>query len=129
MEATFIKAILSRVFAKTSRSTVLKPMAWLVGLCAPASISAFHFNAPNWVGTMFSIFSAVAILTYIFSYIYFMFKDPEVLRSEGFLIQQLAIEKGFVGDNEAGYIQAQDLAVRGELGSAMVDEPSEGKKE
>ena len=77
---------------------------------------------------MFGILSAVAIVTYIAAYIYFMFKDPNALRSENYLIQQLAIEKAFVGDSEAGYIQTEGLTVRGER-LDLVDGPSEGKKE
>jgi hypothetical protein len=100
--------LLHRASAYGGRSTVLKPLAWLIGICSVASIAAFHYEAPAWLGTMFGIFVALSVILYLAAYVYFALTDKDSLRSETFYIQKLAIQKGFVGDDITGYIRLED---------------------
>lgn len=129
MEFDFFNEIFSKANAKGSRSTALKPLGWLVGICASATILSYNYNAPIWIGTMFGILSTLTVMTYLGVYIFLVLKNPDALRSERFLIQQLAIQKSFIGDNKAGYMRPKGFTLVRELGPDSIDEPSEGKKE
>ncbi len=101
-------ASLQEALSKGTKSTVLKPLGWLIVLCIVASIGTFG-SAPNWVGIMFSIFGGLTIICYLIAYGYFAFKDPDALRSETYSIQKLAIEKGFVGDSITGDVSLKNI--------------------
>lgn len=100
-----ITTLFQRALASGSRSTVLNPLAWLIGLCASASIASFHYGTPSWLGTMFGVLSGLSIVLYLASYVFFGATDKDALRSEKFSIQKLAIQKGFIGDDQVGYIR------------------------
>lgn len=97
--------LLHKALAQGNRSTVLHSLGWLLGICSASSISAFGFKAPIWLGTMFGIAAAISIALYLMSYIYFGLTNPDLLRSEKYHIQKMAIQKGFVGDNSTGFIK------------------------
>jgi hypothetical protein len=103
-----IKAFLEQATSHGSRSTVLRPLAWLVAICASATLAAVRFSAPTWIIVLFGVSAGLGIALYLVSYIYCLAKGKEdLLRSETYSIQKLAIEKGFVGDSLAGVFRAE----------------------
>ena len=100
--------LLQRALAQGSRSTVLNPLAWLIGISAAASIAAFSCGSPAWLGIMFGLLAGISIVLYLLAYIYFGLTDKDALRSERFSIQKMAIQKGFIGDNLTGYFKVPD---------------------
>jgi hypothetical protein len=102
-----VKAFLEQATEQGSRSTVLKPLGWMMAMLIAATISGFGF-CPVWVGIIFATFAALTMCLYLFAYIFFMFKDKDALRSETYSIQKLAIEKGFVGDDMHGVLEIRD---------------------
>lgn len=113
-----VALFLQRALASGSRSTVLKPLAWLIGLCASASIASFSFSSPVWLGSMFGVLGGVTIVLYFVSYIYFGITDKDALRSERYSIQKLAIQRGLVGDDDVGYIEVETAEVKNSLSSS-----------
>jgi membrane protein implicated in regulation of membrane protease activity len=99
---------LSQALSSGSRSTVLKPLGWLVALTMAGSIGAFASVAPFWFSLILALFLFASIALYIASYCYFAVRDPDSLRSEHFSIQKLAIQKGFIGDDRAGLLKIDD---------------------
>lgn len=97
-------SFLHRAMESGSRSTVLKPLGWLIVICASSSIASFRFSAPVWMGTTFGALGAFSIILYLVAYVYFGLTDKDALRSEKYSIQKLAIQKGFIGDDMSGYI-------------------------
>jgi hypothetical protein len=103
-----IKAFFEQATAQGSRSTILRPLGWLIAICAAATLTAVELKAPNWIIFLFGISSALGILLYLAAYIYCLaINKPDLLRSETYSIQKLAIEKGFVGDSLAGVFRPQ----------------------
>jgi hypothetical protein len=100
--------LMQRAMAGGARSTVLKSLGWLIALLTSATIAAFHYETPVWVGVMFALGAGAAILLCLVAYVYFALKDPDALRSERYYIQKLALQKGFVGDDITGYIRLAD---------------------
>ena len=103
-----IWSILQQALSSGSRSTVLKPLGWLVAMTLAGSIVAFGSTAPIWFTTILGILCLVAICLYFLAYIYFGLTDKDSLRSEKFSIQKLAIQKGFIGDDQTGYVKLPD---------------------
>ncbi|OFX25759.1 MAG: hypothetical protein A2041_14620 [Bacteroidetes bacterium GWA2_31_9b] len=109
MAMSIIKELLHKSDASGSKSTILKPLTWLISVITGGIILLLEFNSPNWLIIMFSIIMGVAILIFFFSYIYCLFTDKDAIRSEKYSIQKLAIEKGLYGDNVTGILIQDQL--------------------
>jgi len=100
----FLKALFHQATAYGTRSAVLNPLGWLTATLISATLCSFYFNLSTCLGVTLAIFSFLSVLLYFFTYIYFMFKDPDALRSEKFTLQKLFIER-FYGDDIHGRIK------------------------
>lgn len=116
-------AVWERAQGQGSRSTVLRPLGWLLALCATSAIASVSVEAPGWLTVLFATGTALSILVYLLAYGYCLLKDPEVLRTESYSIQKLAIEKSFRGDSETGIVDISD-----ERTSAQLLEPQAGSE-
>jgi len=104
-----VQAFLDQATAQGSRSTILRPLGWLITICAAAVLGSVELKAPDWVVTLFSISAGLGIALYLTAFIYCLVtKKEDLLRSETYSIQKLAIEKGFVGDSLAGVFRAEE---------------------
>lgn len=103
-----IKSFIQHASAGGYRSTVLKPIGGILGMFLGATLLAFYFKMPSWVGKVFVGSSLFIVSVFLFSYIYCMFTDKDALRSERFFLQKMAIEKGLVGDDSRGLFQQSE---------------------
>ena len=104
-------AFWERAQEQGSRSTVLRPLGWLIALCGSGLLGAAALAGYHPVLTsMFGIAFGLSVSMYLFAYAYCLFKSPENLRTERYSIQKLAIERGFVGDAMAGIFRPEDTA-------------------
>lgn len=117
---------LHQALASGSRSTVLKPLAWLIGLTLIGSIGSHRLGTPLWLANTIGVLSVVSIILYISAYIYFAVTDKDALRSEKYSIQKLAIQKGFIGDDQTGYIAIDSVAPQTAL---PAPDPSKGSED
>jgi len=100
-----VSSFWERAQAQGSRSTVLRPLGWLLVFCATSAItSASVQNSAWWLTLIFGVGSGLSVLLYLAAYCYCLLKAPETLRTERYSIQKLAIEKGFLGDSLTGLI-------------------------
>ena len=106
-----LRAFLQQASEQGSRSTVLKPLNWLLGLLIAATIIALYYRLPEWIGVLLAVSVMVVLGLFLFAYVYCLFKDRDALRSETYSIQKLAIEKGFVGDNIQGVVELREPGV------------------
>jgi len=102
MAINFIKELFERSDASGSKSTILKPLTWLISILLGAVILLQKVSAPSWLIIFLVSIVGLTILIFFFSYIFCLFKNPEALRSEKYSIQKLAIEKGIYGDDING---------------------------
>jgi hypothetical protein len=102
MPFKFITALLNQASAQGSRSTVLRPLGWLLVICVAGLLACIEMKAPFWVFVLFAAMTALCFVLYLSAYIFCLLRDRDALRSETYSIQRLAIEKGFVGDSLAG---------------------------
>ena len=68
-------SLLGHATAEGSRSTVLRPLAWLMGIFVLGLISCFEFKATSWAPIFFATMAALTFALYLFAYVYCLFKD------------------------------------------------------
>ena len=104
MAVNIFRELLHQSDASGSRSTILKPMTWFISVIIGGIIFLLKFNSPQWLIIMFSIIMGLAIITFLFAYIFCLFTDKDAIRSEKYSIQKMAIEKGVYGDSSTGVL-------------------------
>jgi hypothetical protein len=92
--------------ATLSRSDVLKPLAWLIGILATATIVPLFDKPPEWLLIVLVIGLMLCVVLYSCSYIFCLLKDRDALRSEKYSLQKMAIEHGMYGDSRIGLIES-----------------------
>ena len=94
-----------------TRSTVLAPLytplALIIGACVICAVN----NAPPWLTQGLAGAGGLFAIAFLASYIYFALTNPEHLRSEGYKLGTLAIERGLFGDSKSGLRPARDVEV------------------
>src|SRR5207249_4189310 len=101
----FVTALWHQASAQGSRSTVLRPLGWLLAISGGILIACIESKADPWVVAVFVGLNAFAAALYMGAFIYCLAVDRDALRSETYSIQKLAIEKGFIGDSMTGLIR------------------------
>jgi len=115
-------ALLQHAATQGSRSTVLRPLGWLLGICVTAVVACVEAKADSWLVMVFAGASVLTVLLYLGAYIYCLIHDREALRTETYSIQKLAIEKGYVGDSITGMLHGVRATRALEQGSTGSEE-------
>jgi hypothetical protein len=92
--------------ATLSRSDVLKPLAWLIGILATATIVPLFDKPPEWLLIALVTGLMLCVALYGCAYVFCLLKDRDALRSEKYSLQKMAIEHGMYGDSRIGLIDA-----------------------
>jgi hypothetical protein len=96
--------------ATLSRSDVLKPLAWLVGMLALGVVLMVVAKAPDWVLQPIVWALMGSIILYICAYTFCLFVDRDALRSEKYSLNKMAIEHGLIGDSSAGLFEKKEAS-------------------
>ena len=91
--------------ANLSRSDVLKPLAWLIGLLVTAFAVALWAKASAWVVGAVLVGLALTVLLYMGSYVFCLCVDRDALRSERYSLHKMALEQRLLGDSNAGLFE------------------------
>jgi putative Mn2+ efflux pump MntP len=118
-----IASFLQQATAQGTRSTILNPLGWFFGICVAGLLGSVRYNAAFWIQLLIGCFAALSGLVYLGAYVFCLAtKREHLLRTEKFLIQQLAIEKGFRGDSTTGVVMTLDTQAT-RLIENTVDQP------
>jgi predicted membrane channel-forming protein YqfA (hemolysin III family) len=96
---------LQQALQRNAKSTALKSLGWLIALLLPSTIAASHYGNDKWLVVMLAILVCLSVVVYIAAYVFFALTNPDLLRSEKFTIQKMAIQQGIIGDDISGYIK------------------------
>lgn len=117
---------LSRIFqhatANIKRSSGLDPLWWIILLQGIFVFASCHYGI-KWLCAFFAVCFAAFIALYIFAYLFLMFRNPDLLRSEQHSIEKFRIEKGILGDSQTGQISVQN-----QRRIAQIEKEEEGKE-
>jgi len=105
MPLPFVTTLLQQATAYGSRSTVLRPLSWLIAICLAGVIGLQESKSPAWIVSTFALISVLACALFFGAYVFCLVKDRDALRSETYSIQKLAIEKGYIGDSAIGMLE------------------------
>jgi hypothetical protein len=94
--------VFARSVASGSRSTVLHSLHWLFAIVLAALMTALRLNGPWQLLLMLSICAGAAFVLDCFAFVYFMFVNPDALRTERFTLEKMRLEKGLMGDTLSG---------------------------
>ncbi|WP_025267085.1 hypothetical protein [Bibersteinia trehalosi] len=91
---------LENVKGMKSKSNVISPVLWIYfsTLVSFISYSSFSKNPNQLIIVWLLIFLSGLILTVIIMFVVLIFKYPDLLRSEMYLIRKSLIDKGILGD-------------------------------
>lgn len=103
-----IISLFHQATAQGSRSTVLRPLQWFVGICIVGLLGCLKYGAPVGVLILFAVMVALIFLLFMGAYIHCLRTDKDALRSETYSIQKLAIERGLVGDSIVGILEIEE---------------------
>ncbi len=92
--------------ATLSRSDVLKPLAWLIGMLATATVVMVLDKPPEWLLIALVVILILCVILYGCAYVFCLLKDPDALRSEKYVLHKMAIEHGVYGDSRIGLIES-----------------------
>ncbi|MCA1626194.1 MAG: hypothetical protein LC778_20860, partial [Acidobacteria bacterium] len=104
------KELLQQASTSGSRSTAMKPLTWLVGILIVGVISLAASGATFWLLVTVAFLLVIAVVAFMSSYIYFMVKNPDALRSERFTLSKMKIEKNLIGDDKSGLKEIPEFA-------------------
>nr|WP_321357329.1 hypothetical protein [uncultured Draconibacterium sp.] len=99
-----LKELLLQTGASGAKSTILKPLSWIISILIIGIVLLVQVQGPRWSIAAGAICVGICILLYLATYIYCLFTDKDAIRSEKFSIQKMAIEKGVYGDSNAGIL-------------------------
>jgi hypothetical protein len=89
-----------------SRTDVLRSLIWPNALLLGALVWAGTRGAPMFILVLLSALLVLFMLLYGGAYIAFGRIDPNLLRSERFNLEKMAIERGVYGDSTKGLLEA-----------------------
>lgn len=110
MFGQILTAMREQMNATLSRSDVLKPLAWLVGLLLFASVAMVFAKAETLIQYGCLGVTAFTVFLYAGAYLFCLKHDRDALRSEKYSINKMAIEHGLIGDSSAGLMQVDEMA-------------------
>jgi glucan phosphoethanolaminetransferase (alkaline phosphatase superfamily) len=107
-----ISVFLEQATAQGTKSTILRPLQWMVLVLALALLGALKYQSPTWLLVALFVSLLLLVIALLVAYFYCLFsgKQPliDALRTEHYSIQKLAIEKGYVGDSLTGLSKLED---------------------
>lgn len=95
--------------SKSSRSTILVPLIWLVVILSIILLAGVKFGAPSWFLLTYTIAGLTLVAIAVGVYLYWSVKNPQMLRSEQHQETMRLIDKGYVGTSETGLIEHQSI--------------------
>lgn len=104
-----VSMLREQMHATLSRSDVLKPLAWLIGLLAATMVLLVFGGAPEWLLHWTALGVVLAVLLYGAAYVFCLFKDRDALRSERYSLHKMAIEHGLIGDSAVGMFKPEEV--------------------
>ena len=112
-----IASFFQQATAQGTRSTIMNPLGWFTAISIGGLLGAVHYQAPFEVLLLLGSLTGLSGIAYLGSYVFCLTtKREHLLRTEKFVLQQLAIEKGFRGDSTTGVVihEQSTALVRGE---------------
>lgn len=89
------------------RSTALTTVSPLLAVVFVGGTLFIRYAAsgPLWLTVIFTVAICLVILVFLSAFVYCLLKEPDLLRSERYGLEKMAIERGVLGDDIQGRIE------------------------
>ena len=94
----FISSIFKQATAQGFKSNVVKPLMGMFTLFVIATVVLYWLEVPYFSIAM-GCLMMIAGIVFLIAYLYCLFKNPDYLRSEKFVVEKMAIEKAALGNS------------------------------
>lgn len=103
-----VSVLREQINGALSRSDVLRPLTWLIGLFFLGEVGLVSAHADQWILLGVAIFFGLTVLLYLGAYLYCLITEPDALRSERYTLQKMAIQRGWRGDSDSGTFEVAE---------------------
>lgn len=97
-----LSSLMGQANINGEKSTVVHTLIWLIGLMIVGVLFLAYYHLATWIIISFLAIAVVGIFLYFYSYLWCLKNNPDLLRSEKYGIQKLAIENRMLGDSSTG---------------------------
>ena len=97
-----LREYLEHASASGRRSTVLSTLIVMGGVLLVGLVGSLWVSAPEWLLKWLAGLVVGDAVLFGIAFLYFMFKNPDALRSESFELEKMAMDRGFLGDSLQG---------------------------
>lgn len=91
--------------ARATRSTAMQPILWLVGMFAGLTGASIVYAAATWIVAILMGTTIALAIVAVCMFIWLVRINPNLLRSEKFLLEDKRIEQSRMGDSIRGVIE------------------------
>jgi hypothetical protein len=119
-----ISVLKQQMSEAVSRTDVLRPLTWIVGLFLLGIVGLVSVHADMWIIVGAGLLLILTVLIYLGSYLYCLLFDRDALRSERYSLNKMAIQQGLRGDNVTGLFDPADTAHSIESGAKQIEHKS-----
>lgn len=124
-----VSDILERASADGHKTTVMRPLQWVLGILFIAATGSMFSDAPGWWLVLLAVLICITMAIMAYAYIYAIHKSPDLLRSEKYTLRKLAIEKSLMGDDLHGILEPSKTRITPPDRLPAGDESGEGGAE
>lgn len=96
-------------------TSALNPVLWLVATLSTSVAVSAAVGAVWWVTALLASGVGLSVLVTLGLAVFFAVKAPDALRSERYVIQKMAIERGALGDSVVGLISGEAASEQAQL--------------
>ncbi len=101
-----LQTLVNKADIGQSRTSALNPLQWLTVILGVILLIGIAISAPIWLLISLLCLLVASVLLLLFAFGYFMFANPDALRSEKYVFSKLALEKGLIGDDLVGLLES-----------------------
>jgi hypothetical protein len=119
-----ISVLKQQMSEAVSRTDVLRPLTWIVGLFLLGIVGLVSVHADMWIIVGAGLLLILTVFIYLGSYLYCLLFDRDALRSERYSLNKMAIQQGLRGDNVTGLFDPADTVDSIESGAKQIEHKS-----
>jgi len=111
------------------RGNVVSGLGWMSVVLVAAVSASSKWSQWDWVTLAVVWFAGAYLIAYLLIYLFLLVRDPESLRSERFVLEMKKIDKGELGDSEAGIVPEETKSLPQPAQDAQGDDKDDSPKE
>lgn len=97
-----VSSLMGQANINGEKSTAVHTLIWLIGLTLFGVVFLAYYHLPAWIIISLLALAVISFALYCYAYLWCLKNNPDLLRSEKYGIQKLAIENRVFGDSSTG---------------------------